>query len=292
MKRKGKRHSVELLLISLLALTIGASCTGSKSETTNLKSALPNAFHGNFVIRLISVQPDMDKAFIAHLHDCLMPVWYQLRSDGVVSSINVFELNQMESTIAETPPWRYLLLAKLAPQATPDDLLNAEKASSCQERSDSSLFTVLRTERMSCTPNSCYAMPEPAYQDAASGIDYLIEFIDVEESSSFLTKYRDLMSSYFGPANGLLVKRGMLHCFIALETTEVLFQADGVPGWNQLHVSDHWDVGDEVDWDAVYSDLFRKEFSCELDSVWAEIPPRRESPGNYRGRLVPDLCVR
>jgi len=96
MKRKGKRYSVEWFLISLLALTIGVSCTGSKSETTNLKSALPDAFHGNFVIRLVSVQPDMDKAFIAHLRDCYMPVWNQLRSDSVVSSINVFELNQLE----------------------------------------------------------------------------------------------------------------------------------------------------------------------------------------------------
>ena len=93
-------------------------------------------------------------------------------------------------------------------------------------------------------------------------------------------------------ANGLLVEKDMLHCFIALETTEVLFEATGVPGWNQLHVSDDWDVGDEVDWDAIYTDLFRREFSCELDSVWAELPPIRERPINYSGRLVPSLCVR
>lgn len=292
MKRQCTRHSVELLLISLLALVAYTSCAVSERATEKQISTLPEAFHANFLTRLVSVQPDMDKAFIAHLRDCYMPVWYQLRSDGVVSSINVFELNQMESTIPETPPWRYLLLAELNPQATPDDLLNAEKDSGCQERSDRSLFTILRVERMSCTPNSYYAMPEPAYRDAASGIDYLIEFIGVEDSPSFLTKYRDLMSNYFGPANGFLVERGMLHCFIALETAEILFEATGVPGWNQIHVSDDWNVGDEVDWDAVYVDLFRSQFSCELDSVLAELPPIREISTNYRGRLVPDLCVR
>jgi hypothetical protein len=135
-------------------------------------------------------------------------------------------------------------------------------------------------------------MPQPTYRDAASGIDYLIEFINVVDSPSPLAKYRDLMSNYFGPANGFLVQRGMLHCFIALETTDILSEATGFPGWNQIHVSDHWDVGGEVDWDAVYQDLFRSEFSCELDSVWAEVPPIRKGSTDYRGRLVKDLCVR
>ena len=128
-------------------------------------------------------------------------------------------------------------------------------------------------------------------QNTASGIEYLIEFIGVEDTPLSLTQYRDLMSNYFGPANGLLVKRSMLHCFIALETTEVLFQASGVPGWNQLHVSDSKE-GDGIDWNATYEDLFRREFSCELDPVWAKLPSIRERPTCYSGRLVPGLCVR
>ncbi len=102
----------------------------------------------------------------------------------------------------------------------------------------------------------------------------------------------DLMSTYFGPANGLLVEREMLHCFIALEVTEAVFEGPGVLAWNQVHVSDHWDEGGDIDWDALYGDLFRHEFSRELDEVWAEIPPIREISTEYRGRLVPDLCVR
>jgi hypothetical protein len=145
---------------------------------------------------------------------------------------------------------------------------------------------------MSCTQNSCYAIPKPSYQDAPSGIDFLIEFIDVKNSPKCLTKYRDLMSDYFGPANGMLVERGLLHCFIALETAEVLFQADGVPGWNQLHISDHWDEGDVDDWDTVYQELFRKKFSCELDSVWNQVPPIRDRYMDYRGRLITNLCIR
>jgi len=145
---------------------------------------------------------------------------------------------------------------------------------------------------MTCTPNSCYKIPESRYQDEPAGIDFLVEFIAVEDSPLFLEKYRDLMSRFFGPANGILVEQGTLHSFIALETSAVLSEVNGVPAWNQLHISDNWDVNEEVDWDAVYSELFRREFSRELDAVWAEMPPVHERPINYCGRLVRALVVR
>jgi hypothetical protein len=118
-----------------------------------------------------------------------------------------------------------------------------------------------------------------------------IGFIAVEDTSASLAKYRDLMSRYFGPANGLLVESGLLHCFMALEMTGTMSEAPGEVAWNQVHVSDHWDEGEDVDWDSLYEELFRAEFSVELDDVWAEIPPIREISTEYRGRLVPDLCL-
>jgi len=135
-------------------------------------------------------------------------------------------------------------------------------------------------------------MPELTYQDEPEGIDFLVEFIGVEDSPLLLEKYRNLMSRFFGPANGILVEQGTLHAFIALETSAVLSEVNGVPAWNQLHISDDWDVSEEVDWEAVYSELFRREFSCELDAVWDELPPVHERPINYCGRLVPSLVVR
>jgi hypothetical protein len=48
-------------------------------------------------------------------------------------------------------------------------------------------------------------------EDAATGIDYLVEFIGVEDIPSALAKYREIMTKYAGPANGILVERGMLH---------------------------------------------------------------------------------
>jgi hypothetical protein len=184
------------------------------------------------------------------------------------------------------------MIAKIESDASLADFSAAEQAATCPGKSDAILRSVVREEHMVCTRNSCFGSPEPAYPDAPTGIDYLIEFIAVENISSSLTKYHDLMSNYFGPANGLLVERGMLHCFVALETTANEIGVDELVPWNQLHVSDHWDESDGIDWDTVYEDLFRQEFSCELDDLWSELPPIRDVSSEYRGRLVPDLCVR
>lgn len=292
MKNFTLQKPIGWLLIGLFTFIPFVSCSSKKSAPAKPPSGHPTPLQDDFLVRLYSVQPGNENEFVTLLHDCYMPVWNNLRADGIISSVNVFELQLRASATPETPAWRFLLLFQLDSTAEPGDLPDTEIASNCQHQSDESSFTVLRVERMSCTPNSCYRMPEPTYQDAPTGIEYLIEFIGVENSPQYLKKYRDLMSDYFGPANGILVEEGMQHAFIALETSEVLFQATGVPGWNQLHISDDWNVVDNIDWEAVYSDLFHREFSKELDDVWAELPPIRERPISYRGQLVPDLCVR
>ncbi|MBC8422855.1 hypothetical protein H8E07_01910 [bacterium] len=129
-------------------------------------------------------------------------------------------------------------------------------------------------------------------RDADSGIAYLIEFIGVESSPPVLAKYRELVSRYFGPANGILVDRGMLHCFVALENVDILVDTRGAVPWNQIHLSDDWDEGDDIDWAATYKDLFWTEFYCELDSVGAEVPPADKTRVDYRGRLLAEICVR
>jgi len=280
------------LLIGLLTLIFCISCSSQNSTPAKPPSSHPTPFQGNFFVRLYSVQPGNENEFVTILYDCYVPVWNKLLEESIISSVNVFELQLRASTTPETPAWRFLMLFQLDSMAKPGDLPDTEIASNCQHQAGKSSFTVLRVERMTCTPNSCYQIPEPSYRDAPTGIEYLIEFIGVEDSTQHLKKYRDLMSDYFGPANGILVEEGMLHAFIALETTEVLFQAAGVPAWNQLHISDDWNVFDDIDWDAVYSDLFRRKFSKDLDEVWAELPPTRERPISYLGQLIPDLCVR
>jgi hypothetical protein len=262
-----------------------------QADASEAKASTQTA-KGRFVARLISLESGTDSAFVAYLSDCYLPVWEQLRTDGIVSSVSVFELGYYDSTAASTSIQDYLVLAELGPLAKPADLTDAEQASACPGCQDTPDYSVLRSAYMSCTPNSCYGMPEPTYQDAATELLYLVEMIGVEETLDYLAKYRELMSKYFGPANGAVVESGMLHCFVALENTEVLFTRKGAVPWNQIHISDDWDAGGEVDWDSVYVDLFRTKFSCDLDSVWAELPPTDGSSADCYGRLVAQLCVR
>ena len=288
----GARHLLRLLLTGLLALVASASSLiGEPTEGSDVPTS-PQAFERSFVARLISLEPGKDAAFVAHLEDCYLPVWKRLRNDGVITIVSVFELNHYDSTKTNTSARDYLVLAELAPQVKPDDLMDAEKVSACPGHRDFPTLPVLRSALMSCTPNSCYGMPEPAYQDAPSGISFLVELIGVEETPPALAKYREVMSEYGGPANGILVERGMLHCFVALENVNILFDTPGAVPWNQIHISDDWDTGGEVDWDSVYTELFRSEFSCDQDSVWAELPPTDKTRADYHGRLISKLCVR
>ena len=60
----------------------------------------------------------------------------------------------------------------------------------------------------------------------------------------------------------------------------------------QKSVAYRWDVGGEIDWNSVYTELIRSEFSRDLDSVWSELPPTDKTRADYRGRLIPELCLR
>ena len=286
------RQPIHVLLVLLLAMVTCVSSVSGEQTAASKASNSSAAFAGNSVARLISLESDAGTAFTDHLRDCCLPVWIRLRNEGIVTSVSVFELSHYDATPTDASARDYLVLAGLGPQAKPNDLANAEKASACREHRDIPTLSVLRSALMSCTPNSCYGMPEPAYTDAASGIDFLVEFIGVEDSPLALAKYREIMSKYAGPANGILVERGMLHCFVALESVGLLSDTPGAVPWNQIHISDDWDVGGDVDWDSVYTELFRSEFSCDQDSVWAELPPTDKTSADYHGRLIPKLCVR
>lgn len=286
------KRNVGWILVACIALVAQSSCGGGLETPPSPDPPLTEVPLGGCVVRIFAVEPDQGENFIEHLQEWAVPVWTDLEAAGLVSSVDLFELSEMETTFPVSPPWRYVMFASLGPDASVEDFRVAEQASNSHAGSNSPAHTVLREEHMECTPNSCFGRPEPTYPDAPSGIDYLIEFIAVENTTASLSKYHDLMSRYFGPANGLLVERKMLRCFVALELTETEIGDHEVVPWNQVHVSDHWDEGGDVDWDVVYQDLFRDAFSRKLDDVWAEVPPIRKTSTEYRARLVPDLCVR
>jgi hypothetical protein len=286
-------HIVLRALAVVIALVVLASCTVEYQHPSDPPSTPTDTLGAEFVVQLVSVVQGRRAAYLAHLRSCLLPRWKDLRESGTVSTVSVFELIDMETTLHVTPAWCFLLVAGLAPGTSNGELFHGED-SACATDDKNSIFTVIRKQRMRCTANSCFGSPEPSYPDAPAGIDYLIEFIAVENIPASITTYHDLMRNYFGPANGILVERGLLHCFVALELTGSANHGydEAASAWNQVHLSDQWDEGGDIDWEVIYEDLFRREFSRELDEIWSQIPPTQGFSTEYRARLVPDLCVR
>ena len=280
-----RKNTLKLSRIPIIfSLILAYAITGQQADS-------PNEVESEFVARLIATTPELDRKFKARLDESFMPLWQKLKEDKIISSVSLFKVNHEKYSKLYSNDWLYLLLIGLDEQAAAEQLLDVEKKAKCFRSTDSEVFQVLRTESMKCTQNSCYGFPNLSYKDAPDGISYLIEFIGTVDSPDSLMKYRQLMSEYFGPANGMLRSKGVLHCFNALETKTILYEAPGVVHWNQIHISDHWDESPSTNWDSVYVELFREELSTDLDSVWSELPTMVDG-ANCRGHLVPNVYLR
>jgi hypothetical protein len=170
----------------------------------------------------------------------------------------------------------------------PQKYLDAEKLAKNSKADQNSIFQIQRTEVLYCTPNAYF----PAINTRKNDIVYLIEFIIVNDSLDYVNQYQALMRDYFGPLNGVLVNEGKLYNIFMLETAKVLFQRDNRFNWNQLHISGDFPEYVDLNWDSLYTDMFRRTFSCELDSVWALLPPIMDTSFDCTGRLVQDLYVK
>lgn len=244
-----------------------------------------------FVSRVVSVQPGAEQAFLNHLRDRWLPLWRELKDRRILSEANVFEIAVEDSSLVENPPWNYLILTQLIQGADSQQLLSAEDSVKADLLGVNPGCTIIRTEALSCTPNSYYPVSIPKHRSRIEEVDFLIEFIAVNESTEDLKRYQDLMRAYFGPANGQLVQDGILYSFIALETIQVFHQVEGLGSWNQIHISGDFPEYKTLDWDSLYTHLFRESLSVELDSVWALLPKTRDWPPYYSGRLIKELRV-
>lgn len=239
-----------------------------------------------FFSELIHVPPNQDTVFLSYLRVCRAPEWEALLEEGLIRDVSLFELEQAEGFLKEAQTWDFLLLFEAVPGTESERVFGPADAHGACSGFTNPTHTVLRTEALATTPDSYFPEPHPMHKGRTTEIPYLIEFIGVEDTPEALATYRRLMESYFGPENGVLVEQGKLYNLIALETTEVFFQAPEVSPWNQLHVSGDLPEFMELDRDSLYAELHQRLFSIDLDSTWSQMPPILERPGSYNGRLL------
>jgi hypothetical protein len=273
-----------LLLAALLALLHQVSCANPGAREAEPTLLDNDTSQSVFVSRVVRLEVGERETYLAHLREYHTPIWQSLHEDGVLAETRVFELTRKESSSPEIPPWHYLILNQLARGADARQFLAAEETVRSRASPESPCLAPLRTEILHSTPGSFYPEPAQQHRGRAADVVFHIEFIGVDEKTASLERYRDLMHRYFGPANGQLVREGLLFDFVALETVELIGSSDTLHPWNQLHVSGDLPEYDDLDWDAVYEDLFRRLFKRELDSVYSELP-EIPSFSDYSGRL-------
>ena len=240
-----------------------------------------------FVSHLIYAPNSTENEFHELLRNEYLPKWRKLKDVNILSNVKVLKFQKIDSTTTDKTQCNYLILAQLNPTKDPYEYLNSENLKVTQIK-DSSLFHIIRTEILACKNNAYF----PALnKDETFDIDYLIEFIDVKDSVDYIERYKNLMYNYFGPLNGELVKEGLLYNIYMMETKEITFQHNDKMTWNQIHLSGDFPKFSKLNWDSLYTASFRRIISCELDSVWALMPPTLNTSFDCKGQLIRFLCV-
>lgn len=276
-------------LIILFSLIIVIACKNRDTNNTNGNNHSVNSNLEVFIAQTIYTYPKTEGKFQQHLKNNLLPIWNELKDDKILSEMSVFNLKMIDSTDINRHFCNFLILAHLYPDVKPNEFLNAKKLMKYNKTNKNSIYQIQRTEILNCIPNAYF----PAQSaESPDNIDYLIEFIAVKDSINYLKQFHDLMQNYFGPLNGVLVNEGKLYNIYMMETTDVVFQIDNSMTWNQIHLSGDFPEFVDINWDSLYTDLFRRTFSCELDSVWVLLPPRLKSTFDCTGILIKELYIR
>jgi hypothetical protein len=265
-------------------------CCKNRNPDKKAGYILGNHDIGLFLVRVISVMDGSEKDFVDHLKKMYLPVWSDLHKKGRLHETSVFQIHTPDSLQTEDPPGNFLILIHLSPETLPKQLLEAEMESINIQSPHKTFFPVIRSELMVPTPNSYYPVLNSRNYERVEEVEFFVEFIDVNNSPEDLDLYRQLMSSYFGPSNGILIQKNLVFSFTAFETREIISNTDNEASWNQIHIGGDYPEYLDLNWDSLYSDLFRTEFQeVDLDSIWDLLPPIRELPPYYSGHFIKEL---
>jgi len=227
-----------------------------------------------YVARTVSVAPPARESYLACLQHAALPVWRDLRKQGLLTGESIYETTEVRKVENGAPPWTFLLLSHVGPSATPQSYLAAEDerlgpspgSSRCTDAAGAS---TQRLEVLRSTPNSYYPRvdEEDDREALKENVSYDIEYIAVHDQREALDRYRDNMRTYLGPAIGVMIGRKELFSFVALETVAVLYARPGMPNWNQIHLSGRMPED-------------REKFRSALEAASRQVDPKRTAEGD------------
>ena len=280
------------MLFFLLFFILGFNGINREINDISNSNRVLKSAPGAFIAQTLYAYPNTEEHFLSHLKSKYLPIWSRLNTDSTLSELCVFKLAVKDSTKKDQKQINYLILAQLKSGVNPEEFLQIALMAKNQNPKQKYLYRSQRTEILHCTQNAYFPAINLRKNVRMKDIVYLIEFIAVKDSADFVNQYHALMQKYFGPLNGLLVNEGKLHSIFMLETTKLIHTNDSRFNWNQLHVSGDYPEFVDINWDSLYTDQFKRTFSCELDSVWALLPPFLDTSFDCTGTLVKDLHVK
>ena len=255
-----------------------------------------------YVARVLSVSAAGRDAFVACLRQKELPVWQQMKRNGLLADQSVFETVSVRLGAPDVPAWNFLLLSHLAPSATPEAFFKAEKDRESKRPTgtrceDAPGIETLRVEVLRSTPNSYYPRPAPGTRltDALTEftVPFIVEYIAVRDTPEALNEYRETMRTNNGPALAQLIRDEMLLNFIALETVSVRYAQPGVPKWNQIHLRGYFPDKGPVPPDALDGALRRiNPQSGGAAGIFGRLAAIRTKPREDVARQLPKLAVR
>jgi hypothetical protein len=290
----------------LPVLTFALVAAASPSQSASGSNLRRDSGDGNdagrpavYVARVLSVSAEGRDAFVSCLRQKWLPTWQRMKRDGLLTDQSVFETTSVRTAAPGAPHWNFLLLSHLAPSATPDAFLKAEKNGEDKRPSGTRCaeapgVKTRRVEVLHSTPNSYHPRPTPS-PDAQTEftVPYIVEYIAVRETPEALNEYRETMRTNNGPALAQLIRENMLLNFIALETVSIRYAQPGVPKWNQIHLRGYFPDKGPVPPGAL--DVALRHVNPQgggAAGVFGRLDAIRTKPREDVARQLPELAVR
>lgn len=194
-----------------------------------------------YFARTIATASGRQADYIDFLRRTMIPLWEGLHSQGVLERIDTIKLGRALHADEGLPEWDLVQVGRVADGALGKDFFGHEndlkgKLAGNAADLEQELASIMRTESLRTTPNSHLPLPTASVAARRPEVRLSIEVIRVTPTEEALSEYQRLMILNAGPASRRLRDAGFTYNFVPLETDEVLFEADGMPGWNQLHV--------------------------------------------------------
>ena len=252
--------NAKLIILMRVAAAMGVAlgATGAFAE--------PTAESSVYMARVVSVSAQARDAYVGCLRRTELPRLLALKEQGLLLEHSAFETTSVQSTAPEVPAWNFFFLDRVPLKTTRSQALR-EIVGPC----DAAGVEVRRIETLRATPDSYPPKAGPQSEHLAPSVQFVVEYINVQETPTAKREYREAMRTSVGPAIGQLVHDGIFYSLGSFATASVEYTQPGMPHWNEIHVRGYFPE--------------KGPSPAELDTAMRQVNPQRGGATEVFARL-------